>query len=196
MMYAMAAGLGTGLSLIVVIGSQNALVLRQGVLRDRVPLVVAICATSDVLLIALGVGGLGGLFTSWPPLLEVVRWFGAAFLLAYGALALRRALRPGDGLTAAPVAASALVATCLALTWLNPHVYLDTVLLLGTASTAWGDLRWWFGVGAMVASVLWFCVLGFGAGRLAGVFARPSAWRVLDGVVAVVVTAAGISLIW
>jgi L-lysine exporter family protein LysE/ArgO len=192
-MHALLAGLGTGLSLIVVIGAQNALVLRQGVLRQRVPAIVAICAGSDALLIALGVGGVGAALTAWPTALEVVRWVGAAFLVGYGVLAARRVLRPAA--LEIGGAASAAIATCLALTWLNPHVYLDTVLLLGTASTGFGDDRWWFGAGAMAASALWFGSLGFGAGRLSGVFTRPSAWRVLDGAVAVVVTATGISLV-
>ncbi|CCH29979.1 LysE family transporter [Actinosynnema sp. NPDC047251] len=192
MTYAVLAGLGTGLSLIVVIGAQNALVLRQGVLRQQVVAIVAICAVSDALLIALGVGGVGTVLTAWPPALTAVRWFGAAFLIGYGVLAVRRMLRP----TALRVggAASAAIVTCLALTWLNPHVYLDTVVLLGTASTSFGGDRWWFGLGAMAGSVLWFTALGFGARRLSGVFTRPSAWRVLDGVVAVVVTATGVSL--
>ncbi|MGM1063280.1 LysE/ArgO family amino acid transporter [Saccharothrix sp. Mg75] len=192
-MYALLAGLGTGLSLIVVIGAQNALVLRQGVLRQRVPVIVAICAGSDALLIALGVGGVGAALSAWPTALEVVRWVGAAFLVGYGVLAARRVLRPAALRLGG--AASAAVVTCLALTWLNPHVYLDTVLLLGTASTAFGGDRWWFGAGAMAASALWFSALGFGARRLSGTFTRPSAWRVLDAAVAVVVTATGVSLV-
>ncbi|GAA3458261.1 LysE/ArgO family amino acid transporter [Saccharothrix longispora] len=192
-MYALLAGLGTGLSLIVVIGAQNALVLRQGVLRQQVPAVVAICAGSDALLIALGVGGVGAALTAWPTALTVVRWVGAAFLVGYGVLAARRVLRPAALQLGG--AASAAIVTCLALTWLNPHVYLDTVLLLGTASTGFGGDRWWFGAGAMAASALWFSVLGFGARRLSGTFTRPAAWRVLDAAVAVVVTATGISLV-
>ncbi|MFI9009212.1 LysE/ArgO family amino acid transporter [Actinosynnema sp. NPDC053489] len=193
MTYAWLAGLSTGLSLIVVIGAQNALVLRQGVLRRQVPAVVAICAGSDALLIAAGVGGVGAVFTAWPGALEVVRWVGAAFLVGYGVLAARRVLRPAA--LELGGAASAAIATCLALTWLNPHVYLDTVLLLGTASTGFGGDRWWFAAGAMTASALWFGALGFGARWLSGTFARPSAWRVLDGAVAVVVTATGVSLV-
>ncbi|RKT56091.1 LysE/ArgO family amino acid transporter [Saccharothrix australiensis] len=192
MLHAMLAGLGAGLSLIVVIGAQNALVLRQGVLRRQVPAVVAICAASDAVLIALGVGGVGGVLTAWPAVLTAVRWVGAAFLVGYGVLAVRRVLRPAALRLGG--AASAAVVTCLALTWLNPHVYLDTVLLLGTASTSFGDHRWWFGLGAMAGSALWFTSLGFGARWLSGVFTRPSAWRVLDGAVAVVVTATGVSL--
>ncbi|WP_447007085.1 LysE/ArgO family amino acid transporter [Saccharothrix isguenensis] len=193
MTYALLAGLGTGLSLIVVIGAQNALVLRQGVLRQQVPAVVAICAGSDALLIALGVGGMGAALTAWPTAMTVVRWVGAAFLIGYGALAARRVLRPRA--LELGGAASAAIVTCLALTWLNPHVYLDTVLLLGTASTGFGGDRWWFAVGAMAGSVLWFTALGFGARWLSGTFTKPSAWRVLDAAVAVVVTATGVSLV-
>ncbi|XVS66928.1 LysE/ArgO family amino acid transporter [Actinosynnema sp. CA-299493] len=196
MTYALLAGLGTGLSLIVVIGAQNALVLRQGVLRQQVPAIVAICAGSDALLIALGVGGVGAVFTSWPEGLAAVRWIGAAFLVGYGVLAARRVLRPSalelDGTAKAGAAA---IVTCLALTWLNPHVYLDTVLLLGTASTGFGGDRWWFAAGAITGSVLWFGALGFGARWLSGAFTRPVAWRVLDAAVAVVVTATGIALV-
>ncbi|NUT99794.1 MAG: LysE family transporter [Saccharothrix sp.] len=190
-MHALLAGLGMGLSLIVVIGAQNALVLRQGVLRQRVVPIVAICAASDAALIAVGVGGVGTVLTTWPVVLEVVRWFGAAFLIGYGVLAVRRMLSPGTLVGGA----GGTILTCLALTWLNPHVYLDTVLLLGTASTGFGDQRWWFAAGAMTASVLWFCSLGFGARWLSGLFARASAWRVLDGTVAIIVTATGISLV-
>jgi L-lysine exporter family protein LysE/ArgO len=192
-MYALIAGLGTGLSLIVVIGAQNALVLRQGVLRQRVPAIVAICAGSDALLIALGVGGVGTALTAWPSALTAVRWVGAAFLVGYGVLAARRVFRPAALRLGG--AASAAIVTCLALTWLNPHVYLDTVLLLGTASTGFGGDRWWFAVGAITGSVLWFTALGFGARWLSGTFTRPSAWRVLDAAVAVVVTATGVSLV-
>lgn len=193
MIRALLAGLGTGLSLIVVIGAQNALVLRQGVLRQQVPLIVAICAGSDALLISLGVGGVGATLSEWPAVLTAARWAGAVLLVGYGVLAVRRALRPSALEPGGP--ASAAVLTCLAVTWLNPHVYLDTVLLLGTASTGFGDDRWWFAVGAMTASVLWFGALGFGARRLSGALARPSAWRVLDVAVAVVVTATGVSLV-
>jgi L-lysine exporter family protein LysE/ArgO len=161
-----------------------------------VPAIVAICAGSDALLIALGVGGVGAAFTAWPAALTAVRWIGAAFLVGYGVLAARRVLRPSAlHPAAAATAGTAVIVTCLALTWLNPHVYLDTVLLLGTASTGFGADRWWFAVGAITGSVLWFSALGFGARWLSRAFARPSAWRVLDGAVAVVVTATGVSLV-
>jgi L-lysine exporter family protein LysE/ArgO len=193
------AGLGLGLSLIVAIGAQNAFVLRQGLRREHVLVVVAICALSDLVLIALGIGGGGLLFTAVPWLVEVVRWVGAAFLLLYGLFAARRALRPSrleTTDTAMPKTASALAvaATSLALTWLNPHVYLDTVLLLGTVAGTHGEARWAFGAGAGVGSILWFSALGFGARLLAPVFARPIAWRILDAIIAVVMIALAISL--
>lgn len=193
------AGLGLGLSLIVAIGAQNAFVLRQGLRREHIVPVIAICALSDALLIALGVAGAGFVFDLVPWLVEAVRWAGALFLLAYGALAARRAFRPKT-LAAASVpgtaSLAAVVTTILALTWLNPHVYLDTVVLLGSVASTHGAERWYFGVGAMLGSVLWFSVLGLGARLLAPVFARPVAWRVLDGVIAIVMIAIAVSLVW
>jgi L-lysine exporter family protein LysE/ArgO len=196
---AAAAGFGTGLSLIVAIGAQNAFVLRQGIRRDAVLAVVGICALSDALLIALGVGGVGAVVVAWPGALTVVGWIGGAFLLGYGLLAARRVLRPGtealrtDG--DAVGSRRRAVLTCLALTWLNPHVYLDTVFLLGSIAADRGPLRWTFGLGAALASLCWFAALGFG-GRLLGRFlARPAAWRVLDGLVAVTMITLGVLLI-
>jgi len=193
------AGLGLGLSLIIAIGAQNAFVLRQGLRREHVLLVVAICAISDLVLIALGIGGGGLLFTALPWLVELVRWVGAAFLLLYGLFAARRAVRPSRleaNDAAAPKRSSALAvaATCVALTWLNPHVYLDTVLLLGTVASTHGDARWAFGAGAGLGSILWFSSLGFGARLLAPLFARPIAWRVLDAIIALVMIALAASL--
>ncbi|KUN41670.1 amino acid transporter [Streptomyces longwoodensis] len=195
---AAAAGFGTGLSLIVAIGAQNAFVLRQAVRRDAVLAVVGICALSDAVLIALGVGGVGALVVAWPGALTVVGWVGGAFLLGYGALAARRVLRPGEGLRAAGDAAGSrrrAVLTCLALTWLNPHVYLDTVFLLGSIAADRGPLRWTFGLGAALASLCWFAVLGFGARLLGRFLARPSAWRVLDGLVAATMITLGVLLL-
>ncbi|MGW9436187.1 LysE/ArgO family amino acid transporter [Streptomyces sp. NPDC055607] len=190
------AGFGTGLSLIVAIGAQNAFVLRQGARGHAVLSVVAICAVSDVVLIALGVAGVGAVVTAWPAALTAVGLAGGAFLLGYGFLAARRAWRPDPAaaLTAGgPEAGSArrAVLTCLAMTWLNPHVYLDTVLLLGSLASDRGDLRWAFGTGAALASLSWFSALGFGARLLSGVLARPKAWRVLDGLVAATMLATG-----
>jgi L-lysine exporter family protein LysE/ArgO len=196
---AAAAGFGTGLSLIVAIGAQNAFVLRQGIRRDAVLAVVGICALSDAALIALGVGGVGAVVVAWPGALTAVGWIGGAFLLGYGALAARRVVRPAGGAlrTEGDAAGSRrrAVLTCLALTWLNPHVYLDTVFLLGSVAADRGDLRWTFGLGAALASLVWFAALGFG-GRLLGRFlSRPSAWRALDGLVATTMITLGALLI-
>ncbi|MFJ9738250.1 LysE/ArgO family amino acid transporter [Streptomyces sp. NPDC101166] len=196
---AAAAGFGTGLSLIVAIGAQNAFVLRQGVRRDAVLAVVGICALSDALLITLGVAGVGALVVAWPSALTVVGWAGGAFLLCYGVLAARRVLKPGGGAlhTEGDTAGSRrrAVLTCLAMTWLNPHVYLDTVFLLGTVAADRGPLRWTFGLGAALASLCWFAALGFGARLLGRFLARPAAWRVLDGLVAVTMLALGAMLV-
>ncbi|MFF5256159.1 LysE/ArgO family amino acid transporter [Streptomyces leeuwenhoekii] len=194
---AAAAGFGTGLSLIVAIGAQNAFVLRQGIRREAVLAVVGICALSDAVLIALGVGGVGAVVVAWPGALTAVGWIGGAFLLCYGALAARRVLRPGT-LTARGEAAGSrrrAVLTCLALTWLNPHVYLDTVFLLGSVAADRGPLRWTFGLGAVCASLCWFAALGFGARFLGRFLARPAAWRVLDALVAATMITLGVTLI-
>jgi L-lysine exporter family protein LysE/ArgO len=186
---AVAAGFLTGLSLIVAIGAQNAFVLRQGIRRHRVLLVVGVCAVSDLVLILAGVAGIGTIVERAPVVLTVVRWFGVAFLLGYGLLAAQRAIRGGHLEAAADrqLSTPAVLATALAFTWLNPHVYLDTVLLVGSiASTHGAPGRWWFGAGAGVASLVWFTALGYGARSLAPIFRRPTAWRVLDAGIAVV----------
>lgn len=210
MLSSLLAGLGLGLSLIVAIGAQNMFVLRQGLRREHVLLVATICAASDAALIALGVSGLGALLQAVPWLIEVVRWAGAVFLVSYGLLAARRAWRPsGDALRAAPETgngtttagtgtrerAATVALTCLALTWLNPHVYLDTVFLLGAVAATHGDLRWWFAAGAVGASILWFFSLALGARLLSRWLATPRAWRILDAVIAVVMIALGVSLV-
>jgi L-lysine exporter family protein LysE/ArgO len=178
------SGLALGLGLIVAIGAQNAFVLRQGLRLEHVAAVVAVCALSDVALILAGVLGAGTVLTSRPWLVPVVCFAGAAFLLGYGLLAARRALRPGTllaGSAGVRAGLAATVGTCLALTWLNPHVYLDTVVLLGGIAPGFaGAARAAFGGGAVVASFLFFFGLGYGARLLAPLFARPQAWRVLD----------------
>lgn len=194
-----ATGFGTGLSLIVAIGAQNAFVLRQGIVRRHVLPVVVLCAVSDVVLIAVGISGIGAVLAHAPAAITVIRWVGAAFLVSYAVLAARRALRPGK-LDAAMEVGSATLATsiltCLALTWLNPHVYLDTVLMLGSVANNQGDSgRWLFGLGAATASVTWFLALGYGAQFLHRVFARPNAWRVLDAGIAALMLALGITLV-
>jgi L-lysine exporter family protein LysE/ArgO len=190
----LAAGLGTSLSLIVAIGSQNAFVLRQGLRREHVLPVVAICGASDALLITAGIGGIGGLIALWPSAMTVFGWAGALFLAGYGLYAARRALRP-DAMRASSTGGTSLRAallTCMAFTWLNPHVYLDTVFLLGSIGNSYGAGRWMFAAGSVVASLLWFGALGFGARALSGLFARPMAWRVLDSLIAVTMLTLGI----
>ncbi|ACZ22043.1 lysine efflux permease [Sanguibacter keddieii DSM 10542] len=193
------SGAAFGLSLIVAIGAQNVFVLRQGLRRSHVLPVVLVCAVSDVVLISAGVAGLGGILDRAPGVATAARVAGAAFLLGYAVLAARRALRPAEveGLEAerGTGSRSAAVLTALALTWLNPHVYLDTVLLLGSVAASHGDLRWWFGLGATTASLVWFTALGFGARLVAPLFARPGAWRVLDGAIAVVMLAIAVGLL-
>lgn len=192
------SGLGLGLALIVAIGAQNAFVLRQGLRGEHVAAVVAVCALSDVALIAAGVAGTGALLDRVPEAVTAIRWAGAAFLIGYGALAARRALRPAGALLTEAAQRTPLLPTVLtasALTWLNPHVYLDTVVLLGSVAAAQGDLRWHFGAGAAVGSLLWFSALGAGARLLRPVFARPGAWRVLDAGIAVVMVVLAVGLL-
>jgi L-lysine exporter family protein LysE/ArgO len=182
------AGFAAGAGLIIAIGAQNAFVLRQGLVRRHVGIVVAICVLADASLIACGVAGVGALVRAWPALLLALRVAGAAFLVAYGALAARRAWRGSPGLTPTTAAASdrrRVVLACLAFTFLNPHVYLDTMILLGGLSTRYpGAARWAFALGAGVCSALWFSALGYGARMLVPVFRDPRAWRVLDAVMA------------
>jgi L-lysine exporter family protein LysE/ArgO len=194
---ALASGLALGLGLIVAIGAQNAFVLRQGLRLEHVAAVGAVCALSDVALIVGGVLGAGAAVSRVPWLIPVVCFAGAAFLLGYGVLAARRALRPSALLPDAAGARAGLtvtVATCLALTWLNPHVYLDTVVLLGSTASTYGEHRWQFAAGAGLGSIIWFTGLGFGARLLRPVFARAAAWRVLDGGIAIVMTVLAVSL--
>jgi L-lysine exporter family protein LysE/ArgO len=198
---AAAAGLGTGLSLIVAIGAQNAFVLRQGIRRQHVPAIVGICALSDAVLVVLGVAGLGALVRGFPGVITGVTWIGATFLVGYGLLAARRAMRPGrlvegPGVPGADGGSlSSSVLSCLGFTWLNPHVYLDTVLLLGSAAVAYGPARWMFALGAATGSMLWFSGLGFGARLLRPVFARPGAWRTLDLLIAATMLTMGAGLV-
>ncbi|TPW77378.1 LysE/ArgO family amino acid transporter [Schumannella soli] len=256
------AGFGLSLSLIAAIGAQNAFLLRQGIRREHVLVVIVICTLSDAVLMTVGIAGGGAVFASAPVLAEVARWAGAAFLLLYAVFAVRRALEPEalevdagesgsasrDGerrsregadasaiveggttagavetrVTAAasgaagtttalaapsapsprrirrsPAAGSlaAVALTALALTWLNPHVYLDTLVLLGSIGSRYGDDRLAFGIGAWAASLLWFTVVGFGARLLAPLFAKPAAWRVLDILVAAIMAVMAVMLI-
>jgi len=182
------AGLGAGAGLIIAIGAQNAFVLRQGLQRNHVGAVVLVCILADIFLILLGVTGMGLAVQQHPGLLQWLRYAGAMFLTAYAVLALWRAWRGESGLQ--PVSDGAgsrrrVVLACLGFTLLNPHVYLDTVVLLGSLSTQYGDDgRWAFAAGASTASVLWFLSLGYGARVLLPVFRSPVAWRVFDVAVA------------
>ncbi len=184
-MDAYGAGFSLGLGLIVAIGAQNAFVLRQGLMRAHVLAVCLACALSDAVLIAAGVAGAGALVAAVPALTLAARWGGAAFLAAYGALSLMRAWRGGERLEAGRGAGSlrGALGTCLALTWLNPHVYLDTVVLLGAISSGF-DARTAFAAGAVSASFAFFFALGYGAALLRPLFARPGAWRALDVAIA------------
>lgn len=190
-------GFLTSFTLIAAIGAQNAFVLRQGIRREHVLAVVSVCAVSDLLLITAGIAGIGALITTHPQTVTVAKIGGAVFLFGYGALAGRRALRSSsmaptqDG----PARLISVILTCLALTFLNPHVYLDTVVLLGTLANQQADGRWLFGVGAVTASVVWFFGLGFGARRLAGLFATPLTWRILDALIAATMIGLGVSLL-
>ena len=196
-MQAVVAGFGLGFSLILAIGAQNAFVLRQGLRRAHVLAVVLTCAVSDAILIAAGVAGFGALALAVPGLEVVMRYGGAAFLIWYGARALRAAWRGGAALEAGAGTGSlrGALLTCLALTWLNPHVYLDTVVLLGSISAQYDD-RLGFALGAMTASFVFFFALGYGARALAPVFARPNAWRWLDALVGAVMWAIAGKLLW
>ena len=191
-------GFATSLALIVAIGAQNAFVLRQGLARRHVLPVVLVCALSDALLISLGVAGLGHWVQQQPALLTLTRWGGAAFLVVYGALAARRALSP-HALSLQGAAVGDLrgaIAACLAFTYLNPHCWLDTVVLLGSIAAQQPEgSRTLFGAGAASASAVWFFSLGYGARLLAPLFARPLAWRGLDAAIALVMWAIAATLI-
>lgn len=195
-MQAAVAGFGLGFSLILAIGAQNAFVLRQGLRREHVLPVVLVCALSDAALVAAGVAGFGALAEMVPGLERVMRYGGAAFLLVYGARAFLAAWRGGAVLEAGTGAGSLRRAmlTCLALTWLNPHVYLDTVVLLGSVSAQYAD-RLAFGSGAVAASFVFFFALGYGARLLAPLFCRPASWRLLDAGVGTVMWAIAAGLL-
>ncbi|WP_461431648.1 LysE/ArgO family amino acid transporter [Hoeflea alexandrii] len=192
------AGLLLGGSLIIAIGAQNAFILRQGLLRQHVFILCLICALSDAALIGLGVAGLGAIIAGSGLLIALVTLGGAAFLAVYAFLALRRAISPStlEAAKTGPGSLKAAVLTCLAFTFLNPHVYLDTVLLVGGLSGRYeGTARLAFAIGAMAASFIWFFGLGYGARVLDPLFAKPSAWRVLDGLIALVMAALSVSLL-
>ncbi|MBB3235260.1 LysE/ArgO family amino acid transporter [Phyllobacterium endophyticum] len=192
------SGFLLGASLIIAIGAQNAFILRQGLLRQHVFILSLICALSDALLITAGVAGLGTLIARSPTLISVVTLGGAAFLFWYASVAFRRALHP-EVLEAASSGNGNLkmaIGTVLALTFLNPHVYLDTVVLLGGLSARFeGASRAAYGAGAALSSFVWFFGLGYGARLLQPIFAKPAAWRVLDVLIGLVMAGIGLSLL-
>jgi L-lysine exporter family protein LysE/ArgO len=199
------SGLLTGFSLIVAIGAQNAYLLRQGLRRSQVGPVVAVCTLSDFVLILAGVSGIGAIVSHAGWALVAVRWLGAAFLTWYGLSSAWRARHPATGLAATGQLATTgdsaaaergpVVRRAVALTWLNPHVYLDTVLLIGSVAATHGPSgRWWFAVGACVASAVWFTGLGFGARLLAPLLASPRAWQVLDLLIAATMLVIAVNL--
>lgn len=197
MLQALIQGFLTSLSLILAIGAQNAFVLRQGIRREHVGAVVLVCAASDAVLIAAGVAGFGAVTAAVPWLVGVMRWLGVGFLVIYGALRFRAALQGGEALRPADGGAVPLgrvLTTCLLLTWANPHVYLDTMVLLGSISTHYAPVQVWFGIGAATASFAFFAALGFGARLLAPVFERPAAWVVLEVVVGLTMWAIALGL--
>lgn len=192
------AGFLSGAALIIAIGAQNSFVLRQGIRREHVLPVVLVCAGADALLIVTGIAGLGALIQSLPIVLDLARYGGSAFLVAYGLAAARRSLQAHELTVNSDVGTSlsAAMASCLAFTFLNPHVYLDTVILLGSLASQRGDNgRWVFGVGAAAASFVWFFALGYGARLLGPIFSKPIAWRVLDWLIALIMLGLGITLL-
>lgn len=194
------AGLGAGLSLIIAIGAQNAFVLRQGLRREHVGVVVAICAVSDLVLILAGTLGIGAIVERAPWALVALKWLGAAYLAWFGIRSLLSARTPGELHESGAADGRALTSvalTTVALTWLNPHVYLDTVVMLGNLANQHGPTgRWWFSGGAGVGSVLWFSGLGFGARALSGPLGRPRTWQVLDVLIGLMMLGLAVMLVF
>jgi L-lysine exporter family protein LysE/ArgO len=195
-MIALIPGFLTGLSLIVAIGAQNAYVIRQGLLRSHVLLVVIVCSFSDALLIVLGTGGLGEIVKANENLLAVIRWLGVAYLTWFGIRSLRSAFKENRLLAsgAAEMSWKKTLVTVLALTYLNPHVYLDTVIFVGSLANQFTSDRWYFATGASLASLLWFTSIGFGAKEASTIMSKPIFWKLFDSFVALVMFAIATSL--
>ncbi len=187
-MFAIIPGLLAGLSLIIAIGAQNAFVIRQGLTKKFVLLTVLICAISDALLIALGASGLGALIKSNKNILEFVRWFGVIYLLWFAFKSAKSVFKKEVLNSAGEASANrkSVILTVLALTFLNPHVYLDTVILLGSISNQFGSDKWFFVIGAMLASLIWFTAIGFGAKSASRFMSQPIFWKILDSIIALV----------
>jgi L-lysine exporter family protein LysE/ArgO len=185
---AFSSGILSGLALIIAIGAQNAFVIRQGLQRQHVLTVVLFCAISDALLIAAGTAGLGKVIESAPEVLEIVRWFGVTYLIFFGLKSLRSAFRHNT-LTLEQgnlVSRKRTILNVLGLTFLNPHVYLDTVIFLGSIANQFPADKWFFSAGAMTASFLWFFFIGFGSKMAARFMVKVVFWKVLDLAVAII----------
>lgn len=215
---ALLSGFGLCLGLILSIGAQNAVVLRQGLRREHVGVVVIVCVVSDAILQLIGVAGVASLVTAHPWLETIARWAGAAFIVGFALLSARRAWRGGGSLEAAPDAQPedaqpelsgsgaqiatrrrsgrlATLATILAVTWLNPHAIVETTVVLGSVAATHGDARWWFLAGGIAASTLWFVGFGYGARFLAPLLRTERAWRILDGGIAIVMLVIAVTLV-
>jgi L-lysine exporter family protein LysE/ArgO len=195
-MFAFLPGLFTGLSLIIAIGAQNAFVIRQGLTRRYVFTVVAICTIIDASLIALGIGGLGAAIAGLPWLLEVIRWFGVAYLTWFGIKSVISATKSQtlDPTGVESKSAGKVITTVLAMSLLNPHVYLDTVIFVGGVGNTFGENRWSFALGAMLASLIWFTSIGYGAKAASRFMSKPIFWKILDGVIAVIMFSLAVTL--
>jgi len=195
-MVALISGFLASLSLIIAIGAQNAYVIKQGLLRSHVTLVVLFCSLADAFFIVLGVGGLGTFVQSQPKALEYIRWFGVAYLTWFGFKSVRAALST-QSLTVATTekqSAGKVLLSLITFTFLNPHVYLDTVILLGSIANQFADIRWYFALGAATASVLWFTTIGYGAQAASKFMTKPIFWKVLDSVIALIMFSIAITL--
>lgn len=197
-MFAFLPGFFTGLSLIIAIGAQNAFVIRQGLTKRYVFTVVAICSIIDASLIALGIGGLGAAIAGLPWLLEVIRWFGVAYLTWFGIKSLISATKNQtmDASGVESKSAGKVITTVLAMSLLNPHVYLDTVIFVGGVGNTFGENRWFFAYGAMLASLVWFTSIGYGAKAASRFMSKPVFWKVLDGLIAVIMFTLAITLVF
>jgi len=195
-MVALISGFLASLSLIIAIGAQNAFVIKQGLLRSHVTLVVLFCSLADSFFIVLGVGGLGTFVQSQPKALEYIRWFGVAYLTWFGIRSVRSALSTQSLIVATSEKQSAwkVLLSLVTFTFLNPHVYLDTVILLGSIANQFSDHRWYFALGAATASVLWFTTIGYGARAASKFMTKPIFWKVLDSVIAVIMFTIAITL--
>ena len=198
MLHSYLQGFAIGLSLIVAIGAQNAFVLKQGLKKQAVFWVCFVCALSDSILVVLGITGFATVIQLYPELVGFAKWAGAVFLLWYGLQHAIQAFKSNQSLHAGSqneIKLSKIIIVCLALTWLNPHVYLDTVVLIGSISTQFEQTKLYFALGVITASWFFFFSLGYGARVLIPVFANPKAWKVLDGVIALIMWSIAISLI-